>query len=209
MGQKSVLFETIQSEKSDMEKSLRTMSAAKTQNKQDIFTLESRKVGRSEETIKKLTLIHEKMEFLYKNLDKMKKNVNFLLEDTEDEVRVKKIEYKSIKAAHKAMSAAEALINGDSEKELFEQSMEHLADDIGSKLGEMDRFMDLSKGFMDNVDLQNGVFDIKGMEMLEQWESGADILTYSGGDIKKTTPAVLATKTVAPAKQSQMNSFFK
>src|SRR5690606_14743378 len=82
MGQKSVLFETIQSEKSDMEKSLRTMSAAKTQNKQDIFTLESRKVGRSEETIKKLTLIHEKMEFLYKNLDKMKKNVNFLLEDT-------------------------------------------------------------------------------------------------------------------------------
>ena len=210
-GQKRHLFETIESLKETIEKSMRMAQAAKNAGNKEQQMLATRKAGRAEESIKKLQKIHDKMEFLYNILDKMKKNVNFLLEDTRDEVKTKEIEYKSIKAAHKAMSSAEALINGDSQKELFEQSMEYLAEDIGTKLGEMDRFMDLSEEFMDGVDLQNGVWDQKGMEMLENWEKGSDILSYSSGGLKETSAAATETAKAAPAapaKSSQMSSFF-
>ena len=32
--------------------------------------------------------------------------------------------------------------------------------------------MDLSSNFMDSVDLQSGVFEEKGLKMLEEWETG-------------------------------------
>ncbi len=207
-GQKRTLFETIESQKETIEKCMRLMKACEANNKEQ-FTLNSRKAGRAQESIKKLQKIHDKMEFLYNILDKMKKNVNFLLEDTKDEVKTKEIEYKSIKAAHKAMSSAESLINGSSERDLFEQSMEYLAEDIGSKLGEMDRFIDLSDNFMNGVDLQNGVWDQKGIEILENWERGSGILSYTGGDIKKNMTGTVAPTHGMPQVQSPMSSFFK
>lgn len=157
---------------------MRMAQAAKKQGKNEKVHLYTRKAARAKEFINKLSTTLEKMEFLYKILDKMKRNVDLLLEDTKDEVETKEIEYKSIKAAHKAMSGAEKLINGDAQRELFEQSMEFIAEDIGMKLGEMERFMDVSQDFMDNVDLQNGVWDEKGMKMLEQWEQEGSLLSY-------------------------------
>jgi hypothetical protein len=49
-------------------------------------------------------------------------------------------------------------------------AMEAVADDVSNKVGEMERFMEMSSNFMDSVDLQNGVFEEEGMKMLEKWE---------------------------------------
>jgi len=40
----------------------------------------------------------------------------------------------------------------------------------------MERFMQLSENFMDSVDLQNGIYEEKGLQMLEDWEKQADSL---------------------------------
>jgi len=49
-------------------------------------------------------------------------------------------------------------------------ALEAVADDVSKKVGEMERFMDMSSSFMDSVDLQNGIFEEEGMKMLEKWE---------------------------------------
>jgi len=40
----------------------------------------------------------------------------------------------------------------------------------------MERFMEMSSNFMNSVDLQNGVFEEQGMEMLEEWEKKSTLL---------------------------------
>lgn len=67
---------------------------------------------------------------------------------------------------------------------MFDQAMEAIADDIGRKVGEMEHFMEISENFMSSIDLQNGVFEEKGLEMLDKWEKeGTSFLL--GADKKK------------------------
>ena len=53
---------------------------------------------------------------------------------------------------------------------MFDMALEAIADDVSQKVGEMERFMEMSSNFMDSVDLQNGVFEEEGLAMLEKWE---------------------------------------
>jgi hypothetical protein len=64
-----------------------------------------------------------------------------------------------------------SIISGDKDKRaMFDMALEAIADDVANKVGEMERFMDLSENFMRSVDLQNGVFEEEGLKMLEMWE---------------------------------------
>lgn len=54
---------------------------------------------------------------------------------------------------------------------MFDQALEAVADDVSQKVGEMERFMELSDNFMKSIDLQNGVFEEEGLKMLEKWET--------------------------------------
>jgi hypothetical protein len=67
---------------------------------------------------------------------------------------------------------------------MFDQALEAVADDVSQKVGEMERFMDMSESFMNSIDLQNGIFEEEGMKMLEQWEAESDSLIL--GDDKST-----------------------
>ncbi|MBK6784296.1 MAG: hypothetical protein IPG79_11445 [Saprospiraceae bacterium] len=50
-----------------------------------------------------------------------------------------------------------SIIKGDADKRaIFDQAMEHIADDVANKVGEMERFMEISSDFMSSIDLQNG-----------------------------------------------------
>ena len=55
-------------------------------------------------------------------------------------------------------------------------ALEAIADDVHNKVGEMERFMDMSENFMNSIDLQNGIFEEEGLKMLEQWEAETDSL---------------------------------
>ena len=54
---------------------------------------------------------------------------------------------------------------------MFDAALESIADDVSQKVGEMERFMEVSQGFMQSIDLQNGVFEEEGIKMLEKWEN--------------------------------------
>ncbi len=150
--------------------------AQKKGNKKQVM-LSTRKAARLKETNGKYAVLHKKMSVMYRVLEKMYQNSEILLEDTKDQVMVKEQERKAIRASHSAMSSAMTIISGKGNKrEMFDMALEEIADDVANKVGEMERFMDVSSNFMDSIDLQNGVFEEEGMKMLEQWEKESDSL---------------------------------
>ncbi len=170
-GQMHKLAETIKNNKRQISSNLAMASKAKERDKQAVMVLKSRKAGRLQESNVKLEDLYKKMEVLYRVLTKMHENSEILLEDIVDQVEVKKQERKAIRASHSAMKSAMNIIAGNSDKRyMFDMALEAIADDVGNKIGEMERFMDLSSNFMDSVDLQNGIFEEEGMKMLEKWE---------------------------------------
>jgi DNA-binding FrmR family transcriptional regulator len=164
--------------------SMAIASRAKETGKNAQMILKSRKAGRLQESNMSLQKLYTKMEVLYRVLSKMYENCGILLEDTEDQVKLKEAEWKAIQQSYSAMKSAMSIINGDKDKRaIYEDALSYIAEDLGNKIGEMERFMEMSQSFTDGVDLQNGVFEEKGLEMLEEWEKNAD--SWILGDDKK------------------------
>ncbi|MDD5589169.1 MAG: hypothetical protein PHP92_03895 [Candidatus Nanoarchaeia archaeon] len=176
-GQMSKLKRVIEENNANVKSDLEIANKAKQTGKNNIMILKTRQVGRLQESNTTLSNLLTRMELLYRVLSKMYENAGVLLEDIRSEVDVKKRERDAIKAGYSALRSAMSIINGDPDKkEMFESAMQNIADDVGKKVGEMERFMEVSKSFMDSIDIQNEIFDDKGMKMLEQWEQEGDSL---------------------------------
>ncbi len=161
----------------EIQSSLKLASVAKQQNNESQVVLATRKAARLQETNEKYAALHGKMEILYRILDKMYKNSEILLEDTRDQVKLKEQERKAIRASHSAMKSAMSVISGDPDKRaMFDAAVENIADDVANKVGEMERFMEMSASFMDSIDLQQGVFQEEGLKMLEEWEEKSTLM---------------------------------
>lgn len=161
---------------------------AQEQGNEKHMLLSSRKAARLKESNEKYSELHNKMTILYRVLDKMYKNSEILLEDTKDQVKLKEQERKAIRASHSAMKNAMDIISGSgSKREMFDAALESIADDLANKVGEMERFMEMSSSFMDSVDLQNGVFEEEGLKMLEQWEKQSTLMLLGEGKGKQSS----------------------
>ncbi|WP_370424537.1 PspA/IM30 family protein [Tenacibaculum dicentrarchi] len=170
-GQMRRLQQIMNENKKNINNNLKLASAAKEKDKKGIMILKSRKAGRLRESNLKLDELYRKMEILYRVLTKMYENSEILVEDIEDQVMVKEQERKAIRASHSAMKSAINIISGNNDKkEMFDRALEAIADDVSMKIGEMERFMEMSNGFMDSIDLQNGIFEEEGLELLDKWE---------------------------------------
>ena len=170
-GQMHKLREVIFNNKKQIESNLELAGRARDTNKEAQMILKTRKAGRLRDSNLKLEDLYRKMEVLYRVLTKMYENSAILAEDVKDQVAVKEQERKAIHASHGAMRSAMNVINGDKDKRyMFDQALEAIAEDVSNKVGEMERFMDMSSNFMESVDLQNGIFEEEGLAMLEKWE---------------------------------------
>ena len=171
-GQMHKLQEVILNNKKQIQSNLSMASEAKERNKESMMILKSRQAGRLTDSNLKLEDLYKKMEVLYRVLTKMYENSEIMMEDITDQVAVKEQERSAIRASHSAMKSAMSIISGDKDQRaMFDQALEAIADDVSAKVGEMERFMEVSSNFMDSVDLQNGVFEEEGMKMLEKWET--------------------------------------
>jgi hypothetical protein len=168
-----------------IENNLKLASKAKESDKQAIMVLKSRKAGRLKESNMRYDELYKKLELLYRVLLKMYENSEIMLEDIEDQVLVKEQERNAIRASHSAMKSAMNIIAGNGDKrEMFDQALESIADDVSSKIGEMERFMEMSNSFIQSIDLQNGVFEEEGMQLLEKWEKeGVSLLLGDEKDL--------------------------
>lgn len=165
------LKELIVNNEREIKNNLQIAGKAKETNKRNVMILKSRRAGRLKDSNMRLEELYKKMEVLYRVLTKMYENSQILAEDIKDQVMVKEQERKAIHASHGAMTSAMSVINGDpDQRAMFDMAMENITEDVANKVGEMERFMEMSANFMDSVDLQNGVFEEEGMQMLEQWE---------------------------------------
>ncbi len=183
-GQMHKLKEIIHNNKRQIQSNLNLASKAREKDKQSIMILKSRKAGRLKESNLRLEDLYKKMEVLYRVLTKMYENSEVMMEDIKDQVEVKDQERKAIHASHSAMKSAMNIIAGDQDQRyMFDMALEAIADDVSQKVGEMERFMDMSSSFMDSVDLQNGIFEEDGLKMLEKWEKeGVSLILGSEKD---------------------------
>ncbi|MBK9015946.1 MAG: hypothetical protein IPM82_18840 [Saprospiraceae bacterium] len=184
-GQMHQLKEIIVNNKKEIESNLQLASQAKDANNQAQMVLKSRKAGRLQESNIRLDELYNKMEVLYRVLKRMYENSEVLMEDIKDQVELKDQERKAIHASNSAMRSAMSVIQGDKDKRaMFDEALEAVADDVSQKVGEMERFMEVSSSFMDSIDLQNGVFEQEGLDMLEKWEKESFSMLL--GDEKQT-----------------------
>ncbi len=162
----------IEKNDNEMKQSLRMAEAAKKKGNRDVMIINTRQYGRLEESNKRFKNLLQKMQILYRVLSKMHTNSGYLIKDIENEVRIKKQERQAIKSGYSAMKRAMAIVKGDPDKKMmFDMAMEAVVDDVSMKIGEMERFMEASTTFIDSIDIQNGVYEQKGLELLEKMEA--------------------------------------
>jgi hypothetical protein len=180
-GQMQRLKILMEENKKTIDNNLKLASKAKESAKEAVMILKSRKAGRLQESNLRLDELYKKLELLYRVLLKMYENSEIMMEDIEDQVMVKEQERKAIRASHSAMKSAMNIIAGNSDKrQMFDQALEAIADDVSMKIGEMERFMEMSTNFMQSIDLQNGVFEEEGLQLLEKWEKEGVSLILGG-----------------------------
>jgi len=176
-GQMHKLKELMINNERDISSHLTEAKEAKKEDNRQIVIIKSRKAGRLKESNMKYEQLYKKMEVLYTVLKKMYDNSSILKEDVADQVEIKEQELKAMQASHSAMASAMSVIRGDADKRaMFERALEVVTDDVSSKVGEMERFMDMSESFMNSIDLQNGIFEEEGLKMLEAWEKENSLL---------------------------------
>ena len=221
-GQMRQLKTTMEQNEKEINTNLKMASAAKEHDKEQQLILATRKAARLKESNEKYTALYNRMEIMHRILAKMYQNSEILLEDTRDQVTVKEQERKAIRTSHSAMRSAMSVISGDPDKrEMFDRAMEAITEDVAMKVGEMERFMEMSANFMDSVDLQNGIFEEDGLKMLEKWEKESTFLLMGENKgIKLLDPSTdddildLNKRISQPEKQSgkgsnDYDSFFK
>lgn len=173
-GQMHKLQELIHNNNKQIKTNLAEASEARKEEAAAQMVLKTRKAGRLQESNMRLEELYQKMQTLYRVLSKMTTNAEILVEDVKDQVMLKEQERMAIHASTSAMKSALNIMSGDPDKRaLFDEAMEAMTEDISNRVGEMDRFMQISANFMDSIDVQNGIFEEKGVKMLEQWEKEA------------------------------------
>lgn len=181
-GQMRRLKTLMSDNNSEIENSMLMAQKAREMDNENQMLLSSRKAARLKESNEKYHALHSKMSVLYRVLSKMYSNSEVLLEDTKDQVKLKEQERKAIRTSYSAMKNAMDIISGSgSKKEMFDTALENIADDLATKVGEMEHFMEMSSSVMESVDLQNGVFEEQGLKMLEEWEKNSTIMLLGEG----------------------------
>ncbi|MEY3321344.1 MAG: hypothetical protein RLZZ417_927 [Bacteroidota bacterium] len=193
-GQMHKMKELIFNNEILIKQNLEEAKSARLNDHQTELIVKSRKAGRLQESNLRLEALYQKMMVLYQILSRMYDNSKILYEDINDQILIKEQEQKAVHATHNAMQSARSIIKGNPDKRaLFDTAMEAVAEDVGNKMGELERFMHASNNFMNAIDLQNGVFEESGLKLLEEWEKEAGTLILGKEKENLLKPEVLAS----------------
>jgi len=171
-GQLGKIDKKIASRKEEQKKQIGLANQAKKMpGREAEVKLHAMQAMRLEEYISKLEALSAKMNILLKVLNKMKYYSEIMIKNTEMEVEIKTEEREAITKSHSVMKSALNIIQGNDDKRMiFDQAMEFVVDDIGFKVGEMDRMLEASTDFINSVDLENALYEENGMKMLEEFD---------------------------------------
>lgn len=170
-GQIGILDRQIFKNSEEIDKQKELAKAAQSRGNNMQVTLSAREVGRLDGSNSRLKPIKMRMEKMYTYMNKIYEASDYLIRDMKSEMSTQEREYNTIKAAYSVMRSASSIMKGDPDKrQIFEQALEFVQDDMGHKVGEIDRFMEMSASIMNTIDLENDVFQEKGLKMLEEMD---------------------------------------
>jgi hypothetical protein len=141
------------------------------------MALSGRQAGRLETSNKTLTALLTRMDNLLRALKKMRDTSSVLEQDIEAEVKVRTEEYKMITKGFGAFKHAQKMMaTGGPEKELYDETLNRLADNYHEKIGQIEYFMEVSKSMINGADLDNMAYEDSALAQLEKWEKeGANL----------------------------------
>ena len=163
----------IQDKKKQCEHDFQLLNKYKEAGKAQDAAVYERQVTRLTEVIKnsEARLIQSKQ--WYEIMGKLKHQAELTVLDATNEVNERVEEWEMIKAQHKAFTSIVGIINGkDDQFSLFTRAMDHMADDISQKLGEMSFIIEETGGLMSKIDMDNLVMSDKANALLAQYNSG-------------------------------------
>jgi len=175
-GQVKICQKQVDTNKLEYDQQMATAKVAKDKNMTSALTVASRQAGRLQKlnstSLEPLLL---QMTIHLKALRKYREVTDTVIADLANEVKAQEMQRDMIRTSYNAMSTAKKiLMGGTDEKELFDMAMESTVNDYGMKMGEIENFIENSKGFVDTLDLQNGVYQEDALKKLQEWESRAD-----------------------------------
>lgn len=186
-GQESKLATKIKSNRSSVESSLSKASYAKDKlnsidpqsvkylEYKSAAVLEANNAQRLKASNEKLEEVLSKIINLRKILEKMNASAKFVLQDMTNEVKLKKEEREAVLKGYSAYKSAMKVLDGDKDaKALFDEAMEFMAEDLGNKVGEIQRFMENSGSILTSMDVDNEMIEIKGLNLIDEWEKKGD-----------------------------------
>lgn len=203
-GQIKVLEGKINANDTGYEQAMDKARLAHEKGNNSVLAVQSRQAGRLEKlNNESFRPLLTQMQMHLRAIEKYYEVTGTMIEDLRNEVDARKTEREMILASYSAMSAAKKILSGGTdERELFDQAMEYVVVDYGMKMGEIDSFMENSKGFVDGLDMQNGVYEADALKKLQAWESRADsILVDKTKLLENTTTAPFtfnATQGISP-----------
>src|SRR4029077_7743568 len=97
------------------------------------------------------TTLHDKLNILYTQLDPSSAMAEFQVTHKENRVSEEEMRRKALKKAYSVFQAAKKIFRGDPvANQIYDQTLEYLADDAGQMLGEMEDFNRLANKLMTN-----------------------------------------------------------
>ena len=163
----------IQDKKKQCDHDFQLLNKYKEAGKAQDAAVYERQVTRLTEVIKnsEARLIQSKQ--WYEIMGKLKHQAELTVLDATNEVNERVEEWEMIKAQHKAFTSIVGIMNGkDDQFSLFTRAMDHMADDISQKLGEMSFIIEETGGLMSKIDMDNLVMSDKANALLAQYNSG-------------------------------------
>lgn len=198
-GQVRLLKDTIAKNKAEADKSMgeaayahdKATSATDEISKLSMASqvkIKANRAGRLQKANVSYQQLLTKLQSLYDLLQKWSIHLDTYIADTEDEVKQKKIEYKTINTAYSAFKGAMKAFKGSvTEEDIYDTTMEHLAENASLKLGEIEDFQRITANFMDNLDVENGAVTEKAMKELEAYQQR--LLLPESQAFLRTTPS--------------------
>jgi len=187
-GQRDDLKKTIDSQAEEADKAIHEAAAARKDPRfKTQVALKGRQAGRLQQSNMTLQKLYVKISALHDAMVKRREAADVTLQDIKAEVDVRTRERKALMAGYKAFRAAQGVLDTNSpEREMYDMTLENLANDYAEKMGEIETFLDLSKGVSDGVDLDNMVFEEDAIAKIDAWEK-------SKGHTRVATDGVVIT----------------
>jgi len=174
-GQVTALKRQIDQNEREKQEALAKAKVARDQKAEDVVTYQGRLAGRREASNVKFTKLLGTLETSARILAKMRKNLGFLIQDTEDEVEQITREFMATKAAGAAAENAMEIINGDPRmREMYAETMEYLEQEVADRVGKFNMMFEDSQGLMQSIDIQNAMYKESALKQLEAWEAKSD-----------------------------------